>query len=287
MTRQDQLEPGAAIPYFCATCGAQFSPSASPPARCPVCEDARQYVPRSGQRWVTPSALRRDHRNAFQYEGPGLLGVGTVPSFAIGQRALLVRAAHGAHGNVLWDCISLIDDATRDLVGGLGGLAAIAISHPHYYSGMVEWSRALGDVPVYLHEDDREWVMRPDPAVQFWSGETLALAEGLTLVRCGGHFPGGTVLHWSAGADGRGVLLSGDILQVTEDERHVSFMYSYPNLIPLPASRVERIAAALEPFAFEQIYGAWWGRVVRADGKRALEESARRYVNAVRGEEPA
>jgi hypothetical protein len=280
MTPQDHLESGAPIAHFCATCGAQFAPSATPPARCPVCEDTRQYVPRAGQRWVSPDVLRRDHRNAFQYEGPGLLGLGTVPAFAIGQRAILVRAAWG---NVLWDCISLVDDATRDLVRGLGGLMAIAISHPHYYSGMVEWSRALGDVPVYLHEDDREWVMRLDPAIQFWCGDTLALSDELTLVRCGGHFPGGTVLHWRAGAEGRGVLLSGDILQVTEDERHVSFMYSYPNLIPLPPWRVERIAAALEPYDFEQIYGAWWGRVVRSGGKRALQESARRYIDAVRG----
>ena len=162
-----------------------------------------------------------------------------------------------------------------------GGLAAIAISHPHYYTGMVEWAHRFG-CPVHLHADDREWIMRPDPAIELWDGETLALGDGLTLIRCGGHFAGGTVLH-VAGED---ALLSGDIVQVIPDRGWVGFMYSYPNLIPLPAEAVERIAAALEPYAFEQIYGAWWDRVVRRDGSAIVQRSAERYVRALRGELP-
>jgi len=158
----------------------------------------------------------------------------------------------------------------------LGGIAAIAISHPHYYSSMVEWARAF-DAPVHLHAADREWVMRPDEGIDFWDGETRELGEGLTLVRCGGHFEGGTVLHWEGG----NALLSGDIVQVVQDRRWVSFMYSYPNLIPLPAATVERIVAALEPFDFDRIYGAWWGRVVASDGKGAVKRSAERYVRAL------
>ena len=100
----------------------------------------------------------------------------------IGQRAIL---ACTPAGNVLWDCIALIDDATVDLLKGLGGVAAIAISHPHYYTTMVEWSRAFGGVPIHLHEADRQWVMRADPAVQSW-GDTKPIAPG--LVRLGGHF---------------------------------------------------------------------------------------------------
>ena len=53
----------------------------------------------------------------------------------------------------------------------MGGIKAIAISHPHYYSSMVEWSRAFGGVPIYLHAADRQWVMRPDHAIVFWEGE--------------------------------------------------------------------------------------------------------------------
>jgi hypothetical protein len=101
------------------------------------------------------------------------------------------------------------------------------------------------------------------------------------LIRCGGHFPGGTVLHWAAGAEGRGALLSGDILQVVSDRRYVSFMYSYPDLIPLPASAVRRIVAAVEPFQFDRIYGGWWGRAVATDAKAAVARSAERYIAAI------
>lgn len=263
--------------FVCVTCGTQFSESDAAPARCPICEDERQYVPPGGQRWTSLEGLRRTYRNALRRLEPGLLGIGTEPAFAIGQRALLVASPAG---NVLWDCVTLLDDATVDLIQALGGLAAIAISHPHYYTTMVEWGRAFG-APVHLHAADREWVMRPDPVIRFWEGEQLVLGDGLTLVRCGGHFEGGTVLHWARGAEGRGALLSGDIVQVVPDRRHVSFMRSYPNLIPLDAPHVRRIVDALEPLAFDRIYGAWWDLHIERDAKRAIESSAARYLAAI------
>ena len=262
--------------FICVTCGSQFAESDEPPPRCPICEDERQYVGWEGQRWTNLDELRRDHRGEIREEGPGLVGIGCEPAFAIGQRPLLVQAPSG---NVLWDCVSLLDDEIGARVESLGGLSAIAISHPHYYSSMVEWSRAFG-APVVLHAADREWVMRPDDAIDFWDGETRELAPGLTLVRCGGHFAGGTVLHWAAG----NALLSGDIVQVVQDRRWVSFMYSYPNLIPLPASEIRHIVAALEPYEFDRIYGAWWGRIVSEDGKGALRRSADRYLRAIGAE---
>jgi glyoxylase-like metal-dependent hydrolase (beta-lactamase superfamily II) len=146
---------------------------------------------------------------------------------------------------------------------------------------MVEWSRAFGGVPIYLHAEERAWVMRPDPAIVFWQGERLGLDDGLTLVRLGGHFAGAQVLHWAGGADGRGALLSGDILQVVQDRRYVSFMYSYPNCIPLSAGSVRRMIDALAPYAFERVYGAWFGAVVRADAKAAVRRSAERYLAAL------
>jgi len=262
----------------CVTCGAQFAESESPPDGCPVCEDERQYVGADGQRWTTLAELAAERRNEVREEEPGLTGIGIRPEFAIGQRMLLVET--GA-GNVLWDMIPLVTPEGVAEVERRGGAAAIAISHPHYYSGMVEWSRALGGVPILLHEADREWVMRPDAAIEHWAGETRALPGGLTLIRLGGHFPGGTVLHWPAGAEGRGALLSGDIVQVIPDRRFVSFMWSYPNLIPLPAEEVRRIAAALEPWPFDRIHGAWWGRVVPTDGHAAVRRSAERYAARV------
>jgi glyoxylase-like metal-dependent hydrolase (beta-lactamase superfamily II) len=269
--------------FICATCGTQFAESASEPDRCPVCEDARQYVGWEGQRWTTLDTLRQGHGADIREEEPGLLGIGSEPSFAIGQRALLVQAPEG---NVLWDCIALLDDEIVSRMREAGGIAAIAISHPHYYSSMLEWAEAF-DAPVYLHAADREWVMRPDERIVYWDDETHVLGPGLTLVRCGGHFAGGTVLHWAAGHQGRGALLSGDIVQVVQDRRWVSFMYSYPNLIPLPADRVAGIVERLEPYPFERIYGAWWGKVVAADGKAALARSADRYIAALAGTFPA
>ena len=130
---------------------------------------------------------------------------------------------------MLWDCISLVDEATLDILAGLGGVTAMAISHPHYYhTTMVEWSRGLGDVPIHLHAADRQWVMRPDPAIRHWEGDVNQIGPGLTLLRLGGHFDGGAVLHWADWDGGRGALLSGDILQVVPSG-YVSFMWSYPN----------------------------------------------------------
>ena len=268
---------------ICVTCGTQFAASEAPPEICPICADERQFVGWAGQEWTTLEELQARHRVVLQDEGDGLLGIGAEPRFAIGQRALLVPAeVRDASGkNVLWDCISLIDAATVRVVEAQGGLSAIAISHPHYYSSMVEWSRAFGGAPIYLHADDRQWVMRPDPAIVFWEGNELELGEGLTLLRLGGHFAGAQVLHWTNGADGRGVLLAGDILQVVQDRRFVSFMYSYPNYIPLPAATVRRMVALLEPYPFERVYGAWFGAVVRADAKAAVRRSAERYLCAL------
>lgn len=265
--------------YICTTCGTQFAESAAEPDACPVCRDERQYVNPGGQAWTTHARLALTHHNAVSAEDAGLVGIGVEPKFAIGQRALLVRAAGG---NVLWDCVPLLDDGLAEMIRGIGGLSAIAISHPHYYAAMVEWSRAF-DAPVYLHAADREWVMRPDPSIVFWDGDTREIGAGVTLVRLGGHFAGGAVLHWAGGAEGRGALLAGDVLQVLPDMRHVSFMYSYPNHIPLPADTVRRIAGALEPHRYERVFGAWWRLAIRAGGKEAVRRSAARYVDAVEG----
>jgi hypothetical protein len=262
--------------YVCVTCGTQFAESDEPPAECPICEDPRQYVGPDGQQWTTLADLRREHENAIRPEGE-LVGVGTEPKFGIGQRALLVPFQGS---NLLWDCVTLLDDATAAEVERRGGLRAIAISHPHYYSGMVEWAHRF-DCPIHLHAADAAHVMRPDPAIEPWDGETLELGDGLTLIRGGGHFAGGTILHR---ADGAGALLTGDIIQVVPDRSHVAFMWSYPNLVPLPEAEVQRIAAAVEPFAYEAIYGAWWGTVIERDGPEIVRRSADRYGRALRGE---
>jgi hypothetical protein len=260
--------------FICATCGTQYAPSAAPPAACPICQDERQFMPPGGQDWTTLEEMRGPYFNAWRRHEPELYGIGTFPAFAIAQRALLLRTQAG---NVLWDCITLIDAATADLVQSLGGIAAIAISHPHYYSSMVEWAHAFG-APVWLHEADREHVMRPDPSLHYWSGATHRLLGDLTLVNAPGHFDGGTMLHWPGGAEGRGALLSGDIVQVCADRASTSFMRSYPNYIPLGPKAVRRIADAVRPFAFARVYGAWWDRCIMADGKATVERSVERAL---------
>ena len=269
--------PGLHLP-ICATCGTQFQASDSFPGSCPICTDSRQYVGHGGQRWTTLAELRTTHRNILREQETNLWGMGIEPSFGIGQRALLVQTTKG---NVLWDCISLLDDATVAAVKKLGGLAAIAISHPHYYSAMVEWSRAFGGAPIFLHADNRPFVVRPDRAIEFWEGEQFPVQPGLTLIRTGGHFEGFQVLHWADGAEGRGVLLSGDQPYVASDRQWVSFMYSYPNLIPLNAPAIQRILRSLEPYSYDRIYGAWWPSIVTADGKQAVARSAERYLQAI------
>jgi len=263
--------------YICKTCGVQFAESDHPPPSCPICEDERQYVGWDGQQWTTLAELRAGHTNVVRAEAADLTGITTEPAFAIGQRALLLRDPAFP---LLWDCLTLIDDATVTAVRAAGGIRAVAISHPHYYSAMVEWAHAF-DVPVYLHAADRAWVMRPDPCIAFWEGETLDLGEGITLIRCGGHFAGGTVLHWAAAAAGRGALLSGDVLQVGQDRKSVSFMYSYPNYIPLDAAAVRRIATATAPYRFDRIYGAFGDRNVAVGGNEVVRQSVARYLRAI------
>ena len=268
--------------FLCATCGTSFPQSAAPPDRCPICDEERQYVPPSGQAWTSREALERAHRNAWRLYEKGLFSLQPVPAFAINQRAFLVKTGSG---NVLWDCVSLLDAATKVLVDALGGLVGIAISHPHYYTVMHDWAEAF-DVPVYLHAADREWVMRPHRNIEWWEGDSKGIAADVTLVRAGGHFSGGTVLHWTGATDGNGVLLAGDIVQITPGGRRVSFMWSYPNMLPLPAAAVRTVAARLSPLRYERIYGAFLGQDILADGSGIVARSAARYIDLLEGPPP-
>lgn len=259
---------------ICTTCGVQQSGT---PDRCPICEDERQFVRDGGQQWTDADNLRHGHKNAWREEAPGIFSLITEPRFGIGQRAFLIRTPEG---NILWDCITLLDDATRALIDAMGGLTSIAISHPHYYSTIADWGRTFG-VPVHVHADDREWIQQPDDVLNFWHGETLALAGGATMIRCGGHFDGASVLHVPHVMKGRGALFSGDTIQVVFDRRHVSFMRSYPNLIPLSARAVRRIVDAVDPYDYDAVFGAFPGRAIPTGGKEAVRRSADRYIEAI------
>ncbi len=267
--------------YICRTCGVQFAESPQPPSECPICLDPRQYVGWGGQQWTTMDALAREgYRSELRPEEEDLLGIGVTPSFSIGQRALLVRAPGG---NVLYDCVSLIDDAAIAEIRRWGGIDFICFSHPHFYDSMAEFSRAFDNAPIIVPEADRQHVMRPDPAIRYWDGSPLELVRGVTLIQCGGHFDGSAVLHWADGANGKGALLVGDSITVVPDRRYVSFMTSYPNLIPMSEEKVSRILHSIEPYPFERIYGGWWDRNVTSAAKEAVRRSADRYIQHMRG----
>ncbi len=263
------------MPHFiCITCGSQHAESDRPPDRCATCDDERQYVGLAGQQWTTIEALAETHEIAFSEDEPGLVSVEMRPAFGIAQRALLVLHPDG---NVLWDCVSLVDEGALDAIEALGGIRTIAISHPHFYTSCVELSIAFGGVPVYVHQADAGYACRPDPCMTYWAGDTCPIVDGLTLVRTGGHFEGSSLLHWAAGAGGRGVLLASDSVKVGWDRRSVSVMRSYPNLIPVGPAILDQVEARLAPLAYDRIYAAWPGHHIAEGAQAVVKRSFDRY----------
>lgn len=265
---------------ICVACSTQFPPEAGVPERCPICSDDRQYIPDAGQQWTTLAGEQGRHHNIFEEVEAGVVRISSTPKFGIGQHAWLVESSGG---RILWDLVGYVDETTIAEVGRRGGIDAIAISHCHYYSTMVEWSHALGDVPILLHEANRDWVMRPYDRVQFWSGDTFEPSPGMTLIRTGGHFPGGTVMHvgGSVHPHTAGLLFVGDIIQVVQDRHMVTYMYSYPNDIPLDPGSVRRMADMVKPYRFDRVYGAFPGGIVPDRGGEVVQESADRYIRYV------
>lgn len=266
--------------FICNTCGVQYPKSTNTPDNCLICADERQYIHPDGQSWTTLETLidSGNYRNTIVTEEPGLYSITTTPGYAIGQTAYLLQN-HGF--NLLWDCITYLDDSTENKIKALGGIDAIALSHPHYYSTQVEWAERFG-ARIYIHEADRQWVTRPSDRIIFWSGETLVLDEGVTLYRLGGHFNGGCVLHWENDVNEQGVILTGDIIQVVADRKWVSFMYSYPNLIPLPAVKVQEMADKVNTLHFDRLYNAFH-RVIKEHAHQSVQKSAKRYIAALEG----
>lgn len=263
--------------WICATCGVEHADTSG---TCAICADERQWVPATGQRWTTLAELHQAGYRADLVElEPDLFGIQSVPAVGIGQQAKLLCTREGS---VLWDPIGYVDDDIVSRVLETGPVRAIVASHPHMFGVQVEWSRALGGVPVLVADADLEWLARPDPAVQAWAGE-VCLMRGVTLAQVGGHFAGSAVLHWQAGAGGRGVLLSGDTVFANPDRRSVSFMRSFPNRLPLSGAVAERLASALERFAFDRLYGNF-DTVIATDARAIVRRSADRHAAWARGD---
>ncbi len=257
--------------YICTTCGVQYNSSDAPPSHCKICEDERQYVNPAGQSWTTLTQINAKHKNIFELVAPDVYAIYTTPSFAIGQRAHLIISPGG---NILWDCITAIDETTINIIKALGGIKAIAISHPHYYSTITEWSQAFNNAPVYIHAADEQWLCRRPAALQLWHGEEMELWDRMKIIRCGGHFSGACVLYNPAD---KGSLFVGDTIQVAPDLKTVSFMYSYPNMIPLPKKDILHISKAVENYDYKVMYGAF-GRYLLNNAKESMKYSVERYL---------
>jgi glyoxylase-like metal-dependent hydrolase (beta-lactamase superfamily II) len=266
--------------WICATCGVEHADSPEPPAECAICSDERQWVPRTGQKWTTADELRADGIRVELHEvEPGMIAVTSDPEVGIGQQSMLVKTPRG---NLLFDPIGYVDEDAASRVLEHGPVLAIVASHPHMYGAQVSWSRLLGGAPVYVNEADAEWVRRQDEAIRLFR-DTVELAPGLELHTLGGHFAGSTAALWDAGADGKGVLLAGDAIFPNPNGTSVSFMRSYPNLLPLSAAVVERVARKALGLQFDRLYNNF-GRSVPQDAHEVIRASADRYIAWVRGD---
>jgi len=262
---------------ICATCAVEHT---DPIDVCAICADERQWVPAGGQVWTSLAEMRdAGYRTELVEWEPDLWALKSLPGAGIGQQSKLVRTDEGS---VLFDPIGFLDEAAVRGILELGPVAAIVASHPHMYGVQVEWSRALQGAPVLVAEQDQQWVARPDPAIQSWSGEREIL-PGVTLTQPGGHFPGSAVIHWASGAEGKGVLLSSDTIFANPDRASVSFMRSYPNRLPLSGAVAERIASHVERFEFDRLYGNF-DNVIPSNARRVVRRSADRHAAWARGD---
>lgn len=268
--------------WICRACAVEYPDTEHPPAACAICGDERQYVPlEAGQQWTSLAELSEAGTTlAITEVEPDLFGINAVPGVGIGQRAHLVRTDAGS---ILWDPTGFVDAAGAAAVLELGPVAAIVASHPHMFGVQVEWSRALGGVPVLVAGADREWVQRPDDAIQFLDGDEHLILPGVTLRTVGGHFPGSLLLYWSAGAEGRGVLLGSDTVFPLQDGKWVAFARSFPNHIPLSAAVVDRVATAALARPFDRMYGNF-GWAIPGGAMDVIRRSADRHIAWVRGD---
>ena len=257
---------------ICSTCGTYF-PAVSLPERCSICDEERQYIPDTGQSWTSPGNLQRKHGVKINRIKENLYEIDIVPMFAIGQRALLVISENG---NILWDCIPMLDEPAIDFIKSKGGLKAIAFSHPHYYSNMNDWA-AQFNCPVYIHENDREHIVQMSKHIKLWTGEERELWDGIKIILIGGHFAGSSILHVPF-LSNQGTILCGDTLFLSPSKKHFSVMRSYPNRMPLPLNEIRRIKKKMEGIPMDTFYGYIKTQNLETGVRQVFEESMQRYL---------
>jgi glyoxylase-like metal-dependent hydrolase (beta-lactamase superfamily II) len=256
---------------ICQACGTQF-PENSTVEICTICAEERQYVPEEGQSWMTHIQLSATHKNKITQLNDNLFEIVIEPRFAIGQRAFLVLSKSG---NILWDCVTLLDTETAHFIKSKGGLKAIAFSHPHYYSNMNEWAKTF-NCPIYIHKKDEMYIVDKGKNVTLWEGDMMNLIEDMSIHNIGGHFEGSSVLLIPSMSK-EGIILCGDTMYLSPSMKHFAFMYSYPNRIPLPISEIKRIEQRLNALRFDSIYGFYGYQNVIENAKSILKTSFGRY----------
>jgi len=258
---------------ICTTCGTKFPYNERVPALCPICNDDRQFINLKGQSWTSEEELKKERSVQIKPINDRLYYLTIKPDFAIGQRAFLLLSPHG---NVLWDCIPLLDDAAKEFICRKGGLKAIAFSHPHFYSNMNEWAAEF-NCPVYIHENDKRWIFNYGPDIKLWSGDEKLLWDDLKLVHVGGHFPGSSMLHIS-NLSAKGAMLCGDSLYISRSLRHTAVMFSYPNNIPLLKNDFAVFYEKCSKLQFDTLYGATFeGQDLEGNAYEIFTRSMNRY----------
>jgi len=297
---------------ICVTCGTQFdAPYTDPPKSCKICDDPRQFVPPTGQAWSCLTKLKsQGFKNSWTQDkvNPNIWFIQSVPEtlpdhlagvnlglasgmgafkIGIGQRAIFLQTEQG---NVLWDLVPFIDERFVREVEEKGGLKAIVISHPHFYNTHLDWAAAF-KCPIYLASDEQEWLCRTDTSnvrkfIDGPVGTAQEIIPGVTAIKCGGHFPGSLVLHW---ASAKILCLADTIMTVPSGlsfhksrqpgTNTYSFMWSYPNMIPLDPEALMGIWEAVKGFEFETTFGGFPGQDVRRkDARKLMLESAQNWV---------
>jgi len=271
---------------LCPTCGTQFdTPASNPPADyCRICNDPRQYIPATGQAWTSLKAEAGKHETKWKQDehDKRIWSIWAEPKLGIGQRALLLQTLHG---NILWDCIAYLDTHLIDFINSLGGLTALIISHPHFYTTHISWASTFS-CPVYVHSLDAQWLCRnPLPSTKrvLLQNQYEEIVEGVTAIQVGGHFDGSMVLHW----DGH-LFIADSFINVPsgfyrkdrpKGTTSFSFMWSIPNMIPLPPDTIHKMWMALKPYEFTVTHGLFPGWEIRDENvKQSVLESMKIQV---------
>jgi hypothetical protein len=258
--------------FFCSTCGTQFTNAIYITKDCPICDNDRQFIPPNGQSWTKWNDLNINYSNNINELVPNLFEIRTSPRFALGQKAFLIITPNG---NVLWDCVSLLNESTIEFIKSKGGLKAIIISHPHFNASMSDWAEAF-ECPIYIHQNDQEFILSKSKYIQLWNGDEKELWDQMKIKLIGGHFPGSCILIVPFLSKGDTILCS-DTFWIAKNNKYVSVMYSFPNYIPVKISEIQRIKRVMKEVQFDQLIGSFDNQLLNANAKEILHASFDNY----------